>query len=178
MVRAHYRTINTYLRELQLHPAVEYLLACFVVPSSVVLVWSQVSAAIRDEGELKEVERSGCEMSGGMGISRVDLNSVDIEWSGGDTGQLIPCFCLQPLQANEFWVITSLAPPEEKPEEDLNDVVLGKPGHRSLDLSTISRCGKHWTSLESESVSEANDTQGHMRSRSVLEEGTRPIRYY
>ena len=39
MVATRYRSGNKYLRELQLHPAVEYLLQCFVVPSSVVLVW-------------------------------------------------------------------------------------------------------------------------------------------
>lgn len=34
----------------------------FVVPSSVVLVWNQVSLAMREEGELKEIEKSGCDM--------------------------------------------------------------------------------------------------------------------
>ena len=64
MVVTRYRSVNKYLRELQLHPAVEYLLQCFVVPSSVVLVWNQVSLAIREGGELKEIEKSGCEMDG------------------------------------------------------------------------------------------------------------------
>lgn len=92
MVATRYRSGNKYLRELQLHPAVEYLLQCFVVPSSVVLVWNQVSLAMREEGELKEIEKSGCDMDGPMGMARFDLNSIDIEWSGESTGQLVPLF--------------------------------------------------------------------------------------
>lgn len=180
MVAAHYRSVNKYLRELQLHPAVEYLLQCFVVPSLVVLVWNQVSLAVREEGELKEIDRSGCEMDRAMGICRFDLSSIDVEWNGESTGQLISCYRMEPLQANEYWVITSLVSSEEDvPEEDPNVVSPEKPSHRSVDRSVISRPGAHWKSFAgSEISSEVSEGQGHFRSRSVLEEGTRPIRYY
>lgn len=179
MVATHYRSINKYLRELQLHPAIEYLLQCFVVPSSVVLVWNQVSRAIREEGELKEMDRSGCEMEREMGMCRLDLSSIEIEWSGESTGNLIPCFHMEPLPPNEYWVITSLVSSEEAPEENPNDAPPGKPSHQTIDRSVISRHRGHWPSFEeSESFSEMSEGQGHIRTRSVLEEGTRPVRYY
>ena len=114
-----------------------------------------------------------------MVMARFDLNSIDIEWSGESTGQLVPCFRMEPLPKNEYWVITSLVSSEEVPEEDPSGVPPRKSTHLSIERSVISRPGGHWTSFEeSESFSETSEGKGHFRSRSVLEEGTRPTRYY
>lgn len=95
---------------------------------------------MREEGELKEIEKSGCDMDGPMGMARFDLNSIDIEWSGESTGQLVPCFRMEPLLKNEYWVITSLVSSEEVSEEDPSRCSARKahtPEHRAeCDFST------------------------------------------